>query len=148
MDSSETLYELLLQQRSVIVWVLSILVALLVFWLIRRQLRKGEPADFPDIDLGLFNLTTVFGGDGGSSEQLRETLLKIVKSKWGKIFITAGVVAVLFLFAVKYTLDASTKKYIESQLTFPTPLCQRTARDSVLLFIHGWNGDLKETWQQ
>jgi pimeloyl-ACP methyl ester carboxylesterase len=149
MESQATWYELVLENRTTIIWIFSIAVALAVFLATHRKLGKGEAADLPDIDLlGLFDLTTVFGTGGGSAKDKWQQLLEIVKSKWGKIILSAAAVAVISLFVVQYVLDAGTKKLIESGMTFPAPLCQRPTRDSVLLFIHGWNGDAKDTWQQ
>jgi hypothetical protein len=143
MESQATWYELVLENRTTIIWIFSIAVALAVFLATHRKLGKGEAADWPDIDL-----TTVFGTGGGSVKDKWQQLLEIVKSKWGKIILAAAAIAVISLFVVQYVLDAGTKKLIESGMTLPAPLCQRPTHDSVLLFIHGWNGDAKDTWQQ
>ena len=92
-----------------------------------RKIGKGEAAEFPDIDfLGLFDLTSVFGTNGGAAKDKWQQLLEIVKSKWGKIILSATAIAVISLFVVQYVLDAGTKKLIESGMTLPGPLCQHT----------------------
>lgn len=160
MSSEETLRDFLLQNRSIIIWVVSIAFGVVVFGITRRKLYKSKLANFPTILSGLllqlsnWNLT-LSHSRGPNITAIRAivvfllALLNGITQWWTKLLFAIGaVLAVLAMFVFKYVADAGTKAKIEADMTLPGPLCTRTTRDSVLLFIHGWYGDANETWQQ
>jgi PGAP1-like protein len=146
MDSQATLLEFLLQYRSTLIGIVSIAIAAIVFWMIKSRLGKNEFSDFPNIVVQ--DLLALRHRGEADMQAILVAMGKIAKSRWAGLSLVAAVLALLVGLIFKYVADASSKKIIETTMNFPAQLCKRTTRDSVLLFLHGWNGDIGETWQQ
>jgi pimeloyl-ACP methyl ester carboxylesterase len=155
MDSQVTLLEFLLQHRSTIIDFVSIAVGVIIFLILQRRLMAY--AVVKEAYAEAFGELLTLGGSGGRTANWDMRVIYAIVAGIGNLarsrralisFAATVLLALVCGYIFLYAADAGTKRFIETQLTFPAPLCERKTRDSVLVFIHGWNGDVNETWQQ
>lgn len=142
MESEPTIRDFIVLHRSAIIWIVSIALGALAYWLTTREFGNWLAAHRVG-GYGLYELDV-----DADEHVLNPERLVSPAVRWGYTAAIGLSVAALAVIITNYVLDRGTKELIEAGMDIPVPLCKRSPRDSVLVFIHGWHGDTQKTWEQ
>ncbi|HEY3824446.1 MAG TPA: alpha/beta hydrolase [Bryobacteraceae bacterium] len=159
------LLDFLIRHRRWIVSLVPVVIAALGYWLVVIFARRAP--DVPNIpfDANLSQLFALPLAAFRADSQPQESLIRLISQIGGLVF---RIIAVTFARATAlwkpvglivlavflciggflWWYDRNEKAIVTAGLTFPSPQCNPEPRAGVVIFIHGWTGDVHETWKR
>lgn len=115
----------------------------------RGKISEYIEEEYVPIELGIFIGLSL---DQSVVDSVRHRVVKLVAvllhfhRKW--VYLLASILTIIGIGGGVWFFDQHQARLITAGLNFPHPVCERSQRQGVIIFVHGWTGDVKQTWKQ
>jgi len=164
MESSQ-LIDFLVRNRRWIVALIVALVAAFASWLAARLARRAGPssvdwksligdlvlpqlAPYASLTVGVRDSSS--GGSGQITAALHALIsacLERARAFW-KPLSAIVLSAIVLIGGFLWWYDRNEKELVVTGLNLPPSPCKPEHREGIVIFIHGWSGDARETWKR